>query len=77
MADKNGSEKTVDIHDTEAVSELYRQLLAADEHNDIDTDNEIKAAKLLERLVRRSGKKRKRKTRNAGPPRRYVDYLFH
>ena len=54
MADKNGSEKTVDIHDTEAVSELYRQLLAVNEHNDIDTDDEIEAAVSFEKLDKKS-----------------------
>ena len=77
MADKNGSEKTVEIHDTEAVSELYRQLLVVNEHNDIDTDDEIEAAVSFEKLDKKSKKKLKRKTRNAGPPRCYVDCLFH
>ena len=77
MADKNGSEKTVDIHDAEAMSELYRQLLVVNEHNDIDTDDEIEAVVALGKLENKTKKKSKRKQRNVGPSRRYVDYLFH
>jgi len=59
------------------MSELYRQLLAVDEHSDIDTDDLIEAAVALEELENKTKKKCKRKQRNVGTSRRYVDYLFH
>jgi len=52
-------------------------LLAVDEHSDIDTDDLIEAAVALEELENKTKKKCKRKQRNVGTSRRYVDYLFH